>query len=369
MPLSRPNSLSRIMDIIWNANPTSILDVGVGFGGNGVLFRQYTDIRWGRYKKWQTRIDGIEIFSGYKNPIWTYIYHRIFIGNALSIILKLGNYDIIFLGDILEHFKKDEALLLLSECIKKANRFVIISTPATFRDGSAGVILHKNPYEEHKCLLEDRDFPAGSKIERFGLQKLIIIPIEKNKLKARTFKNLVDFKEVMDRLKIPFALAHGTLLGAYRDGDFLPGDEIDTDISINEEYGYRAFEIFTELERIGFKRKKYWLFRDKFRCGTAIRNGAFIDVLVFFKKGNEVYHIGPKKPVSNKEYTAFVYPAHCFEKYEKLNFKGVEFNIPQNVEDFFIARYGKNWRDKKPWGLMGHLNPKVSHSLRPNYEI
>ncbi len=188
-------------------------------------------------------------------------------------------------------------------------------------------------------------------------------------IKQESFKNLIDFKEVMDKLNIPFALAHGTLLGAYRDGDFLPGDEIDTDISINEKHGYRAFEIFTELERIGFKKRKYWVFRDEFRCGTAIRNGAFIDVLVFFKKGNEVYHIGPKKPVSNKEYTAFVYPAHCFEKYEKLNFKGVEFNIPQNVEDFFVARYGKNWKDKKPWGLMGHLNPRVSYSLKPNYEI
>lgn len=357
------------MDLIWRTNPTSILDVGVGFGGNGVLFRQYTDIRHGRYKKWKTRIDGIEIFSGYKNPIWKYIYDKIFIGNALSLIQKMNNYDIIFLGDILEHLTKDEALKLLNKCIKKANKSVIVITPATFRHNLEAGLKWKNPHEVHRCFLEDKDFPIGSEIERFGVQKLITIQRGKNELKAQAFKNLFDFKAVMDRLKIPFALAHGTLLGAYRDKDFILGDERDTDISINEEYGYRAFEIFTELERIGFKKIKYWVFKDEFRCGTAIRNGAFIDVLVFFKKGNEVYHLGPKKPISNKPYTAFVYPAHCFDKYEKLNFKGVEFNIPQKVEDFFVARYGKDWKSPKKWGLMDHLKPNISPSLKPNYEI
>ena len=369
MPLSRPDNLSKIMALVWDTCPTSILDVGVGFGGNGTLFRQYTDVRWGRFKKWQTKIDGIEIFKKYKNPLWKYIYNKVVIGDALVKIPTMQNYDIIFLGDVIEHMEIHKALLLLNICIKKANKYVIISTPLTFRDGWSGVIKFNNPYEKHRCLLKDEHFPPGSIITNTKLQKLVIIPTEKNLLKEQAFRNLLDFKEVMDGLKIPFALAHGTLLGAYRDGDFLPGDEIDTDISINEEYGGWVPEIFRELAKKGFRKRKEWRYQNKFRCGTAIRNGAFIDILVFFKKGSDVYHIGPKKPVSNREYTAFVYPAHCFEKYEKLIFKGVEFNIPQNVEDFFVARYGENWKAKKPWGVMGHLNLKVSHSLKPNYEI
>lgn len=369
MPLSRPNSLSEIMGIIWKANPTSILDVGVGFGGNGVLFRQYTDIRWGRYKKWKTRIDGIEIFKKYKNPIWKYIYNKVIIGDAFYKIQKLPNYDIIFLGDILEHLEHSSALTLLNNCIKKANQFVIISTPATFRNTLTGVILHNNPYEAHRCFLEDIDFPADSIIEQFGAQKLIIISKERRELKKQSFQNLSDFKEVFDRLGIPFALAHGTLLGAYRDGDFLPGDAMDVDISINEKYENRNLDILSALRAKGFHMRKWWLYEDKFRCGSMGRGKTFIDILVFHKKGNEVYHIGPKKPISNREYTAFVYPAHCFEKYEKIIFGGMEFNRPQNVEDFFVARYGKNWKEKKPWGLMGHLNPKVSPSLKIDYEI
>lgn len=369
MPISRPNSLSRIMDIIWKANPASILDVGVGFGANGVLFRQYCDIRFGRYKKWKTRIDGIEIHKKYKNPIWKYIYNKIIIGDAYYAIHQLPNYDIIFLGDILEHLERIRALILLDSCIKKARKYVIISTPATFRNTMTGVILHNNPYEEHKCYLGDQDFPEDSTIELYGNQKLIIISKERQELRKQSFQNLSDFKEVFDRLGIPFALAHGTLLGAYRDGDFLPDDEMDVDISIDEKYANRDSEILNALKNKGFNMRKWWKYKDKFRCGSMGRGRTFIDILVFHKKGNEVYHIGPKKPISNKEYTAFVYPAHCFEKYEKINFGGMEFNRPQNVEDFFVARYGKNWKEKKPWGLMGHLNPKVSTSLKIDYEI
>ncbi len=182
MPISRPNCLSRIMDIIWGTNPTSILDVGIGFGANGALFRQYTDIRHGRYKRWKTLIDGIEIFEGYKNPIWEYVYNEVMIGNALTIIPKLPKYDIIFLGDVLEHLEKDEALKLLNECIKRANKYVLVATPATFRRNLESALKWKNPHEEHKCFLEDKDFPKGSLIERYGYQKLIMIKHDKTRI-------------------------------------------------------------------------------------------------------------------------------------------------------------------------------------------
>jgi len=178
MPISRPNCLSDLINFIWKINPQSILDVGIGFGTIGVLFREVTDIRWGRYKKWKTRIDGIEIFKKYKNPIWKYIYNKIKIGNALTEVPKMPMYDVIFLGDILEHLEKKESLKLLSECIRKAKKYVIVTTPTTFRDNPMRVLMFNNPYEKHRCLLEDKDFPENSIIKHYGLQKLIIIPIK-----------------------------------------------------------------------------------------------------------------------------------------------------------------------------------------------
>ena len=48
-------------------------------------------------------------------------------------------------------------------------------------------------------------------------------------------KNLSDVKGVLDSEGVTFWLSAGTLLGAYRDGDFIPGDD-DIDIDSYEEY-------------------------------------------------------------------------------------------------------------------------------------
>jgi phosphorylcholine metabolism protein LicD len=179
----------------------------------------------------------------------------------------------------------------------------------------------------------------------------------------------LEFKEICEKLNIGFALAHGTLLGAYRDKDFIRGDEEDIDITIEEKNSLKMPGLFLELEKKGFKKTRWFFYEGKFRTGAVAKDGHHIDILITHKKGNEVYIIGPKKPISKKPYTAFVYPGICFEKYNKLNFLGVEFNIPQYVEKFFVARYGKNWRTPQNWGVWGHLNPKISPSLRPDYEI
>ena len=67
MPSSRPNTIPTVVHLLRQLKPQSILDVGVGFGKWGHLFREYTDIieaehdpaRYQR-KNWRIRIDGIE---------------------------------------------------------------------------------------------------------------------------------------------------------------------------------------------------------------------------------------------------------------------------------------------------------------------
>jgi len=72
MPSSQIANISTITGWIAEIQPASILDVGVGFGKYGVLAREYTDVRAGRYRRgeWKVTIDGIEIYSPYYNPIW-----------------------------------------------------------------------------------------------------------------------------------------------------------------------------------------------------------------------------------------------------------------------------------------------------------
>ena len=112
MPSSRPNAIPTVIHLIRQLNPQSILDVGVGFGKWGHLFREYTDILAAendpaRYRRenWRVRIDGIEGHSAYLTDMHRFLYNELYVGDACELIGGLPKYDIIFAGDIIEHFE------------------------------------------------------------------------------------------------------------------------------------------------------------------------------------------------------------------------------------------------------------------------
>jgi peptidylprolyl isomerase len=145
MPCSRPSALAHICNRIIEKNPTSVLDIGIGFGKFGFLAREYTDVRLGRYFNWQTRIDGIEIFEKYVTPLQQQIYDNIYIGNAIDILPTLGNYDMIICSDMLEHVNENDGVFLL-EAIEKKSRFAMIVTPIRVLQQEA---LYNNEHEKH----------------------------------------------------------------------------------------------------------------------------------------------------------------------------------------------------------------------------
>jgi hypothetical protein len=164
MPSSRPNTIPTIIHIVKQLQPASILDVGVGFAKWGHLFREYTDIRAAehdprRYKRkhWRVRIDGIEGHAEYLTPMHRFLYNEIFVGNALEIVRQIASYELIFLGDIIEHFTKRDGLWLLRKCIMKARKAVVISTP---RHETLQPDLFGNELERHRSIWSVSDFKA-----------------------------------------------------------------------------------------------------------------------------------------------------------------------------------------------------------------
>jgi len=162
MPSSRPELIPFVINLVMQVQPRSILEIGTGFGKYGVLFREYLDI-WGaaadparlRRENWQVRIDGIECFAPYISDLQRRIYDRIIIGDALSEIDRLGSYDLIFLGDVIEHFPKDDGCLLLDKCLARAGRMVLVTTPNYFNPQGAE---YGNERETHHCLWTREDF-------------------------------------------------------------------------------------------------------------------------------------------------------------------------------------------------------------------
>lgn len=65
MPTSWYQAIPNILTQVKSINPQSILDIGVGFGKYGLLFRDLLEIPLERYSKgtWKVKMDGIEVFK------------------------------------------------------------------------------------------------------------------------------------------------------------------------------------------------------------------------------------------------------------------------------------------------------------------
>jgi len=183
MPSSRPNTIPTVIHLLRQLKPQSILDVGVGFGKWGHLFREYTDIleaehepaRYQR-KNWRVRIDGIEGHAAYLTPMHRFLYDRIHVGDAARLLPKLPRYDLIFLGDIIEHFEKAAGLALLSDAFAKARKAVIASTP---KFETAQEDLCGNELERHRSLWGAKDFRRfpGALVKTVdGATLLVVLP-------------------------------------------------------------------------------------------------------------------------------------------------------------------------------------------------
>lgn len=170
MPTSNISLIPEVLSAVMDLNPKSILDAGCGFGKYGVLFREYMDIQHGRYHpyQWKTKIDALEIYEDYITPIHKYVYDVIRIEDIRDFV---GSYDLIFLGDIIEHLEKKVALKLLKRLRKTSN--LIITTPNGYY--VQGPFLG-NEHEIHKCGFTAEDFKEfNAKVYQKGIMLMVKI--------------------------------------------------------------------------------------------------------------------------------------------------------------------------------------------------
>jgi hypothetical protein len=181
MPSSRPNTIPVVIHLLRQIRPRSILDVGVGFGKWGHLFREYTDINEAerdpaRYERahWQVRIDGIEGHAPYLTEMHRFLYNGIHVGDAREILPRLPVYDLVFLGDIIEHFDKPAGTELLNHALAHAGKAVVVSTPKFETEQDE---LCDNELERHRSLWSARDFRRwpGAQVQTVDGDTLIAI--------------------------------------------------------------------------------------------------------------------------------------------------------------------------------------------------
>ncbi len=156
-------------------NIKSILDVGAGKGtykrlcDGFIVYKDmnaippiFSEAHWTAIEVWQPYIEEYEL---------NYLYDVVLNKDVRDIQKSLDNFDLIFLGDVLEHMSKDDALKLMKTLSKKG-KILIVSIPLGHHPQGEE---NNNPFETHvKDDWTHREFISTfTNIKKFNIDKEI----------------------------------------------------------------------------------------------------------------------------------------------------------------------------------------------------
>jgi hypothetical protein len=143
-----------MLDHLDRLRPSSILEIGPGYGKWGFLSREMLDWSDGRLSRdtWVTRIDAIEAYP-YETPLYDWVYDEVRITDAVDVVGDIRDYDLVLMSDVIEHIEKGTARDMLRSFVA-SNRNVLVSTPIDFFEQEVA----ENPHEDHVSHWTPRDF-------------------------------------------------------------------------------------------------------------------------------------------------------------------------------------------------------------------
>src|SRR6478736_1120466 len=156
MPIGSYALVAPIVAELVKKAPTKVLDAGIGFGFYGSAVRQWIN---SGVKPYATELIGIEGFPEYKSPCWD-LYDRVFekdIRGFGEFYLESPTFDFIIFSDVIEHFNKEEGVIILNKFIDslKPNGVLMVGTPGVFCEQGA---VYGNDLERHRSLWKAEDF-------------------------------------------------------------------------------------------------------------------------------------------------------------------------------------------------------------------
>lgn len=163
------------------------------------------------------------------------------------------------------------------------------------------------------------------------------------------FKNLCEIHKVLNENGITHWLSHGTVLGVYRENNFIEWDD-DADFSyyFSDRNSLQMLEALDELRAKGF----YIPPSDPSKPVDK-NNSCYYD-LVFIKDGEKCEGWGFEKIGNEYIYDlkrsgrALAHPAHFYDTLDTIDFKGVQFNTPNNLLSYLTMMYGSNFMVPDP---------------------
>lgn len=165
MPIGSYAAIPSIAQTLWDTRPRTVLDLGMGFGGGGVVVREWLDLG---VRPWKTYLAGVEAWADYRNPVWD-LYNVVYVQTIEQFSATCPDtFDCVLFGDVLEHFDKEAGCQIVS-AIKRlvaADGSLLVTTPAKFVPQPA---VYGNEWERHRSLWTESDLSRlGFQVERTG---------------------------------------------------------------------------------------------------------------------------------------------------------------------------------------------------------
>lgn len=180
-------------------------------------------------------------------------------------------------------------------------------------------------------------------------------------------ENLRDVKSALESLGVPFWLDGGTLLGAYRDGDFPEDDHTDVDLSSWGTHKEQIPALIAAAQQSGFRLYRHWA-GDARAPGMAqevsfTRNGVKVDVFFYETAGDVVWSCIYQRD----RCLPCVVPAHLVSSFVPIVFYGMVFQMPEPIEEYLAFRYGDAWRIPIHSSEYTSSDPKLFKALQPDW--
>ena len=160
---------------------------------------------------------------------------------------------------------------------------------------------------------------------------------------------LREFVNCMNNEGITYWLEFGSLLGAYRDGAFVP-NELDLDVGV---YLKDANKIYSTLQQNGSRK-----IRENHEVGengleqTYEYKGTTIDLMFFYEKDGKLWCDGALFPknVKSGKYFDYIVTSHFFKPFVccDFNFLGMTVSVPSNTEEHLIEIFGPGYKVYDP---------------------
>lgn len=189
-------------------------------------------------------------------------------------------------------------------------------------------------------------------------------------------KLLYKVDNILNENNIPYWLTYGTLLGAYREHDFIAHD-YDIDIAIDIKYKDLIKSLMIEN---GLKLKVEvhfgsWDNPDNLEFRFEYEE-AFVDIDFYVINDANAYTYNPLFIKGIEYRPGEILPViveridNPFEGLTEIDFLGKKINVPKNTEEFIIANYGPNWnkpiKDYDYHDCASNITP-LSQDVFPGY--